>query len=104
MFFNYLLCQFTDPTYCGIFLSGFSIGTCIPPLRLCLRQLCYDSKLTEIILQIDASLCPPIAIRTIISSTYAGEAFSCLWINRAVQPELLAVEADHLLVNRELIF
>jgi len=26
-----------------------------------------------------------------------------LWINRTVLPELLAVEADHLLVNRELI-
>jgi len=26
-----------------------------------------------------------------------------LWINRAVQPERLAVEADHLFVNRELI-
>jgi len=26
-----------------------------------------------------------------------------LWINRAVQPELLAAEADHLFVNRELI-
>jgi len=24
------------------------------------------------------------------------------WTNRAVQPELLAVEADHLFVNREL--
>ena len=26
-----------------------------------------------------------------------------LWINRAVQPELLAVEAEHFLVNRKLI-
>ncbi|VTT86201.1 hypothetical protein DM2_2239 [Halorubrum sp. DM2] len=29
--------------------------------------------------------------------------FVRLWINRAVQPELLAVEADHLFVDRELI-
>jgi hypothetical protein len=31
------------------------------------------------------------------------ENFVGIGINRAVQPELLAVEADHLLVNRELI-
>ena len=29
--------------------------------------------------------------------------FVRLWINRAVQPELLTVKADHLFVNRELI-
>jgi len=29
--------------------------------------------------------------------------FVGIWINRAVQPELLAVEADHLFINRELI-
>jgi hypothetical protein len=29
--------------------------------------------------------------------------FVCIRINCAVQPELLAVKADHLFVNRELI-